>query len=120
MEKQVLTALEFELTFATPLRYLERYAQIWGEDKFIFSLASYALELSLIEVYMNKYTPDMLACGALFLGAMIGERAVSPDMYFAAGCTETDLKFCANEMCQIFKVAHTKRYYKSIFKKYTS
>lgn len=34
--------------------------------------------------------------------------------------TEADLRQCATDMCYIFKIAHEKRYYLSIFKKYSS
>ena len=59
-------ALKFEITVTTTYRFLERYARLSAANKFVFSLCQYALELCLIEVSMNKYMPDTLACAALY------------------------------------------------------
>ena len=40
-------------------RYLERYSRILQCGDFTFLLSQYALELSLIEVCMNRYSPEV-------------------------------------------------------------
>ena len=54
MEGLILAALDFNLTFPTPLSFLEKTAQIANFDKKMTMLARYLLELALIELKMNK------------------------------------------------------------------
>lgn len=53
MERLVLDTLQFELTMTSTFRFLERYARLSQISPELFSLAHYAIELSLIEVTMN-------------------------------------------------------------------
>lgn len=71
MEKQVLATLKFEITVTTAFRFLERYARLSEASPFVFSLSQYALELCLIEVSMNRYMPDTLACAALYFSTKL-------------------------------------------------
>lgn len=67
MERLVLDTLQFELTMTSTFRFLERYARLSQISPELFSLAHYAIELSLIEVTMNQHMPDTLACAAIYL-----------------------------------------------------
>jgi len=67
MEQQILMTLDFNVTFPSSYRFLERYAKIINADTPLFNLARYLIELPLIEYRMLKYSPSNLAASALFL-----------------------------------------------------
>jgi hypothetical protein len=66
-----LETLGFDMTFPTPLRFLERYAIISECDVRLLALAKYMLELSLVEVRMNKWNASLLACASIFVSKKI-------------------------------------------------
>ena len=72
MEKQVLSALQFDITVTTSYQFLKRYVRIARVCPLTATICKYALELCLIEVSMNRYMPDMLACSALFFSIKFG------------------------------------------------
>jgi G2/mitotic-specific cyclin-B, other len=74
-EAQILMSLDYKLTFPTCLRFLERYSKISECDSKVFHMSRYMLELSLIEVSMNKWSPSLLACSAIFVSKKILEIA---------------------------------------------
>ena len=52
MECHMLTTLDFDMTVPSAFRFLERFAKIDTTDETLFCLASYLLELPLIEYRM--------------------------------------------------------------------
>jgi|TARA_B110000285_G_C15069414_1_gene587049 G2/mitotic-specific cyclin-B, other len=74
MESSILQSLNFDLTYPTTLRFLERYSHITDCDSKLFSLARYMLELCLVEISMNKWNPSLLVCSAIFVSKKILER----------------------------------------------
>lgn len=58
MENLMLSALDFNITAPSSLRFLERYAKIAKVNTKQFSLARYLIELPLIEYRMLKHTPS--------------------------------------------------------------
>ena len=56
MEVSILDTLGFDLTFTTSLRFLERYIMLAEGDARIMAMAKYILELSLVEVRLNKWS----------------------------------------------------------------
>ena len=67
----MLDCLSFKLTWPTPLKFLERYSKLAQCDEKLVYLSRYMLELSLIEVQMNKWSPSLLACSALYVSKKI-------------------------------------------------
>ena len=67
MEGRVISCLNFNFTFTSPLRFLERYARVAGFDDKLFNHCRYLLELALVEYKMLKYIPSTLACSAIYL-----------------------------------------------------
>ena len=66
-EFKILKALNFDITFPTVYRLLERYCAIVQADEGTFLLACYLTELCLIDVRMNKWAPSRVASSALYL-----------------------------------------------------
>lgn len=50
MEYKILSTLDFNVTFPTALRFLERYAKLTGACEKVMLLASYFLESCLLDV----------------------------------------------------------------------
>lgn len=118
----MLTSLDYNLTFPTPLRFLERYSALAGLDDESFCLSNYMLELSLVEINMNKWSPDLLASASIYVAKKIKEipNPWSSFMKAQTHLTEKEVHECAKELCYIINNAHVKRYYQAIFKKYNS
>lgn len=70
-EREILEDLDFDLTFITAYRLLQRYAKIAQSSEAAFMVAQYTLELSLIEIAMNRWRPDQLACSAIYIAKKI-------------------------------------------------
>ena len=85
-------------------------------------LSLYNLELSLVEVTMNRYRPDLLACASIYVAKKIiqEKQPWSPLMSQQTGFRESEVRNCAREMCLILNTAHIKKYYGALFKKYSS
>lgn len=54
MEGLILSSLDFDLTYTSPLKYLEKLANMASIDEKNKFLAKYLLELSLVEMKMIK------------------------------------------------------------------
>lgn len=65
MEFLILSALQFDLTFPTSLRFLERYMRMLGEDSDVIAYSQFLMELALIDVRMLVYPSSVLAAAAL-------------------------------------------------------
>jgi len=70
-EINVLTCLDFNITFPTSLRFLERYSKLVQCSPQVFYIARYLIELTLIEVCTNKWNPAILAAAGLYIGHKI-------------------------------------------------
>lgn len=67
MEGNILSALQFNLTFTSSLRFLERYSHLNNYDQKSFLMARYLIEMCLIEYKMLSYNPSLIACSAIYL-----------------------------------------------------
>ena len=106
MEGKVLSSLMFKLTFASAFRFLERYHLIAQLDEKGYNLARYLLELSLVEYKLQKYSPSVLACSAIYLANKLTKRELwSKDLFRNTKYDENDLKSCAKELLILFQNA---------------
>lgn len=71
METSLLQQIEFDLTFPTAFRFLQRFAELAEVDHETFIFGCYLCELSFIDVKMNKWTPSRIASSAIFLAKKI-------------------------------------------------
>jgi len=67
LEYDLLKTLEFNVTFPSSYRFLQRYAKLLGANDRAFKLAWYLIELPLIEYKMLKYKPSLISSAALFV-----------------------------------------------------
>jgi G2/mitotic-specific cyclin-B, other len=71
MEYSMLSTLDFNITSASSLRFLERFAKISNASTQQFFMARYLIELPLIEYRMLKHNPSIQAASALYLAKKI-------------------------------------------------
>ena len=67
MESHILTVLDFDFTFPTALRFLEKYVTMVGQDKEVMFYSFFLIEIALIDIRMLQYSPSVLAASALSL-----------------------------------------------------
>jgi hypothetical protein len=75
MESHILTVLDFDFTFPTALRFLEKYTTMVGggqhqqqqQDKEVMFYSFFLIEIALIDIRMLQYSPSVLAASALSL-----------------------------------------------------
>jgi G2/mitotic-specific cyclin-B, other len=104
MEGKIISALNFNLTFTSAFRFLERYAKVAGFDEKSFNLARYCLELGLIEYKMLKYIPSNLACSAIYLVNKINKKEGWGDLMVKhAKYSEQQIRPCAKDLCLLLQ-----------------
>lgn len=110
MEVSILETLGFDLTFTTSLRFLERYIILAECDSRIMAMSKYILELSLVEVRLNKWNQSLIASAAIFVSKKImvvqEGRPWTAFMSQQTQLTEKDVRECAKDLCFILNVAH--------------
>ena len=74
LSSRYLNKLEFNLTFASAYRYLERFTKITKWES-LFNSAYKMMNYALIEYTMIKYDNRMLAAGALYLAYAIEKKS---------------------------------------------
>ena len=117
MEMEILSVLNFNITFPTPFRFIEIYKQILNFDDKTFTFAWYCIELCLIEYKMIKYKPSFLAACSVFCAYRLldlNENGVPEAM----GFTYSDIKNCCLEICGLID-AQKKSNLKGIYKKFS-
>ena len=67
MECQILTALNFNLTFVSPVRFVEGYSRVLSLRFKEVCMAQFLLELALIDYKFIQIRPSVLAAAACFL-----------------------------------------------------
>ena len=82
----------------------------------------YMLELSLVEVQMNKWSPSLMACSTIYVANKILHRPAPWSSFMSAQTkhSEKEVHKCAKELCFIINVAHLKRHFQAVFKKYNT
>ena len=121
-EFQILKLLDYNITFPTTYRFLERYNTLSDGTEETFLLGSYLCELCLIEVNMNKWLPSRLASSALYLSKKMLKKS-NPwprDLQQIAMLTEREVRDSAREICVLINLAHQKRVFSPVYKKYST
>lgn len=107
MEVSMLTVLDFKICRPTAVHFLDRYKVVNSCSEEHCDLASYLLELTLVEYKMVKYSPSHVAAAALLLSNKLHRRQPSWPSAVAkhSKCTEHSLKECAKEICGLLENA---------------
>ena len=98
MEIDILSTLNFNITFPTQYKFIEIYKRILNFDDKTFCFSWYCLELCLIDYKMIKYKPSFLAACAVFCAYRLldlDERGVPEKLGFCYA----EMKSCCLEIC---------------------
>ena len=107
-EFQILKHLDYEITFPTIYRFLERSHSLSQGTQEVFMLACYLGELSLIEVKMNKWMPSRIACSCLYLSKKMLKQPLpwSRDMQTMTDLDERSVRDSSREICLLINLAN--------------
>lgn len=104
MEGSILSALDFNLTFTSSFRFLERYAFLSNFDEKMVMLARFLLELSLVEYKMLRYSPSNLASSAIYLVKKIKKlEGWSNVLIRNTKYQEKEVRQCAKDFCLLLQ-----------------
>ena len=105
MEKTILKALDFKLSYPLPLHFLRRFSKAAHADQEIHTLAKYLMELGLIDYECSSWKPSLLAAASLYLTLQIlsydDEPKWTETLAFYTNCKETDLQPYVSTLCKI-------------------
>ena len=76
MEREMLAALQWNITAPTAQPFLRRFLKVSGilESDTMFTVAEMYLQYSLHDYKMLKYLPSLLAAGAVFVAVKMSGR----------------------------------------------
>lgn len=104
MEGTILSVLDFNLTFTSSFRFMERYAHLSEFDEKMVMMARYLLEISLVEYKMLKYSPSNLASSAVYLVNKLRKRDAWNDvMVRNTRYQESQIRQCAKDLCLLMQ-----------------
>ncbi len=104
MEGTILCGLDFNLTFTSSFRFLERYAALSNFDEKMVMLARFLLEMSLVEYKMLKYSLSNLASSAVYLVNKIKKKeAWSEVLSRNTRYQEPQIRQCAKDLCLLLQ-----------------
>ena len=108
MEAQILSKISFDISkFPTTVQFLDSFvlaSHIFKDGRFetekVYHLSRYLTELSLIECKMLKYSPSMVAAGALCLSLKLLKVKFTWDAEISkiTSYKKEDLVKCAQDM----------------------
>jgi hypothetical protein len=117
MEKSILVALEFNLTVATPLVFMQRFIGVSRSEGNVGHLACFVLEKSLLDSNLISTRPSLLAASCLYYARRRNHLGWSFDLMHYSHYREEDLKECVNYLNLMMK---TPLKLNAIDKKYAS
>jgi len=84
-------------------------------------MSCYLTELCLIDVKMNKWAPSRIASASLYLAKKMLKLSDPWTAEIQSVCqlTERQVRECAREICILINLAHQKKVYEPIYKKYS-
>lgn len=99
----MLETIDFDLYFPTSIRFLERFCVVGECSTEIYYLSLFFLELSSVEVKMNKWNPSMLACASIYISKKIKECNFPWTAFMTqqTSYSENQIRECARDICFI-------------------
>ena len=114
--------MEYDITFPTTFRFLERYCKVANCDEVTYTFAKYLCELTLLEVKMNRWLPSRIASSAIYLAKKMTrqEQPWTKTMSKHSNYNLKDVRECARHIVILVNVAPGSSVYKPIFNKYST
>ncbi|KAJ7278914.1 g2/mitotic-specific cyclin cdc13 [Mycena rebaudengoi] len=117
-EQHILRALEWNLSYPSPVNYLRRISKVDDYDPQARTLAKYLAEISLVEWRLVAAPPSLVAAAAMWLAKLaLGEEVWTPNLAHYSTYAESALVPVANHMLDY--VLQSIRH-ESFYKKYAT
>lgn len=108
MESCILSALDFNLTVATPFVFMARFLRVARANTNTYLLTHYIADLSLLDIRSLRFPPSLLAAAALYLArrmlsATDDERAAvwHSSLQYYSEYREGDMAECAAHLLRL-------------------
>jgi len=118
MERDILTALNFDVTVPTSLRMFEIIALNFNFNEIEFAYGSFLLESFLIDPKYHKYNPSVISCAIAYIIMKMNNYSNYQDVYKINTSTQKILKDCAKEIFYFASNLENMQY-KAVHKKYS-
>lgn len=121
MENEIIKALDFNFTFPTTLRFMERLARVAQLDNKTQMLAQYFCDTSLLDCTLMKENPSKVAAIAVYAALKVTKSGHfwSANLSKNAGYKEEDIRVMAQELITYVKNIE-KSSLQTLVKKYQS
>lgn len=100
LEIQILNALNFSLTPATPLHFLRRFSKAARSDSTTHTLSKFLVELTLPEYEMLAFKPSTMAAAAVYVARAMRQLTPywTPTLQHYTQHRVEDLRECATQL----------------------
>ncbi|KAH0909191.1 hypothetical protein HID58_032512 [Brassica napus] len=121
MEKTMLSTLQFNVSLPTQYPFLKRFLKAAQADKKCEMLASFLIELALVEYEMLQFQPSLLAATAVYTAQCTvgGFRQWSSTCEFHSHYSEDQLIECCRKMVSLHQRAPTGKL-TGVYRKYNT
>jgi len=119
MEREILMALNFDVTVPTSLRMFEIIALNFNFNEIEFAYGSFLLESFIIDPKYYKYNPSIISCAIAYIIMKMNNYSNYQDIYKINTSTQKILKDCAKEIFY-FSSNLENMQHKAVHKKYSS
>lgn len=109
MEKIMLNTLQFNMSLPTQYPFLKRFLKAAQSDKKLEILASFLMELALVDYEMLRYPPSLLAASAVYTAqcTIHGFSEWNSTCEFHSHYSESQLRECSRKMVSLHQKAAT-------------
>ncbi|KAL1215618.1 Cyclin-B2-2 [Cardamine amara subsp. amara] len=121
MEKIMLSTLQFNMSLPTQYPFLRRFLKAAQSDKKLEILASFLIELALVDYEMLRYPPSLLAATAVYTAqcTIHGFSEWNSTCEFHSHYSENQLQECCRRMVSLHQKAATDKL-TGVLRKYRS
>ncbi|CAN7090287.1 unnamed protein product [Brassica rapa subsp. narinosa] len=121
MEKTMLSTLQFNVSLPTQYPFLKRFLKAAQADKKCEMLASFLIELALVEYEMLRFQPSLLAATAVYTAQCTvgGYRQWTSTCEFHSHYSEDQLMECCRKMVSLHQRAATGKL-TGVYRKYNT
>ncbi|CAH2051423.1 unnamed protein product [Thlaspi arvense] len=121
MEKLMLSTLQFNVSLPTQYPFLKRFLKAAQAEKKCEILASFLIELALVEYEMLRFPPSLLAATAVYTAqsTLDGFRRWNSTCEFHCHYSEDQLIECARKMVNLHQKAATGKL-TGVYRKYST
>jgi hypothetical protein len=105
-EYKILSGLNFDILFVSPLTFLKRYHFVSRDNIRSFYLAQFILEFSFLEYKLIFYPASIKAAACLFISRRLlrTEKAWSESLASVSQYEDKDIKPCVKDLCKILEL----------------